>query len=195
LGHSYGSFIAQKYIQIYGSEIEKAVLVGSAARLDFLAKMGALIAGVQKTLCGGKKNAKLIHKMTFSDFDKAYKSEELKSAWLTRDRAIVESYNNDPNVIKCMSINFQHSFLKNLKKLAKKSNVDLIRKDLPIFIISGEDDPVGGKKASFVKKLYEIYKENDLNATMKIYENARHEILNETNRQEVYEDVANFLEG
>lgn len=76
--------------------------------------------------------------------------------------------------------------LKNYKHLGN------INKNMPILILSGDDDPVGNY-GKLVVKLYNTYKKQGLNVQYKLYNGARHEILNETNKQEVYQDIIDFL--
>ncbi|MDR3263366.1 MAG: alpha/beta hydrolase [Clostridiales bacterium] len=192
LGHSYGSMIAQGYIQ-NAPAIKSVILSGSAARTDVLSKIGYLVAKIQKFFLGGKKTAKLIGKLSFGAFDKPYKSENQKYAWLSRDNAVSKAYDDDPLCGYDMSINFQVSFLGALQRLPKDENVEKVSKELPIMIISGDDDPVGGN-GKFVEELYGIYLKNGLKKIkFKLYKGARHEILNETNKEEVYGDVLDFI--
>jgi alpha-beta hydrolase superfamily lysophospholipase len=194
LGHSYGSMVAQAYIQ-NSPDIKGLVLSGSAARTDVLSKLGALIAKAQLKLFGGKKTAKLIGKMSFGSFDKPFKDENQRFAWISRDKEQVQKYLADPLCGYDMSINFQVSFMSALQRIAEDENVAKADKALPIFIVSGSADPVGGN-GKFVSELHAIYLKNGMkNVKLKLYENARHEILNETNRQEVYKDILDFLTG
>ncbi|MDR1905927.1 MAG: alpha/beta hydrolase [Clostridiales bacterium] len=192
LGHSYGSMITQRYIQ-HNPPVKCAILSATAARTDFLAKVGLLLANFQKVLFGGAKPAKLIDKLTFGAFDKPFKDENQKFAWVTRDKAILEEYLTDPLCGYVMSINFQASFMAALQKIIKDESVSQIDKSLPILLISGDCDPVGGN-GKFVEELYGIYKKNGLEKiALKFYKGARHEILNEINRAEVYGDILSFL--
>jgi alpha-beta hydrolase superfamily lysophospholipase len=193
LGHSYGSMVAQAYIQ-NSPDIRGIVLSGSAARTDLLSKLGSLIAKAQLRLCGGKKPAKLIGKMSFGAFDKPFKDENQRFAWVSRDKERVKKYLADPLCGYDMSINFQASFMSALQRIAEDENVAKADKNLPIFIASGSDDPVGGN-GKFVGELRAIYLKNGAkNLKFKLYENARHEILNEINREEVYKDILEFFE-
>ncbi|MDR2047410.1 MAG: alpha/beta hydrolase [Clostridiales bacterium] len=194
LGHSYGSMIAQGYIE-NNPPVSRVVLSGSAARTDFSAKAGYYLARAQRSLLGGRKTAKLIGKLTFGAFDKPFKNENQRFAWVSRDKAQVEKYLADPFCGYDMSINFQASFMTGLRNIIKDENVAKIRKDLPILIASGSKDPIGGNNGKLVQKLWGIYLEHGLkNVKFKLYKDARHEILNESNRGEVYADILNFLE-
>jgi len=193
LGHSYGSFLTQKYIQLYSEKIEGVVLSGSAWMGSGLVKFGKLIANLQGALIDHKKPAKLISKLSFGAFSNPFKDSDLPNRWLSRDQEVVKKYNDDVYCGYVMSIGFQVSFMNAVTKLYTEEGLNSIRKDLPIMIMSGSLDPVGGN-GKLVTKLYNIYHNlgiEDLN--IKLYEEARHEILNEINKQEVYEDVLNFF--
>lgn len=194
-GHSYGSFLSQRFIQLYSNDLNACVLSGSAYMFDSKVKFGIKFASFQGKLFGAEKPAKLIGKMSFGAFSKPFKDSKLTNRWLSRDNAEVEKYNAHHFCGHNMSIGFQKSFMSTLPILYKAENLNKINKNLPMLILSGQLDPVGGKKGSLVTKLYETYKSVGIkNINMKLYENARHEILNETNREEVYNDVLDFYE-
>ena len=191
-GHSYGSFLSQGYIEKHSDKIVSCVLCGSA-KMDIPdAKLGGMLANVQNALCGADKPAKMIASMSFGNYEKPFKAENRLNAWLNRDVAECEKYNANPMCGFILSIGFYKSFFKGLSKIYGDAPKQ-IRPDLPIFIISGDKDPVGGF-GELVKNLYEMYKSLGFNVDMKLYENARHEILNEINKDEVYNDALNFFE-
>jgi len=195
LGHSYGSFLAQSYIQRNGENIAGVVLSGSAFMGTTLVKLGRIIAEVQNYFYGPDKPAKLIAKMSFGAYDKPFAAEKQKFAWLSRDPEVSKKYLADPY---CgghfvMSIGFQLSFFKGLGTLYTDAGLNAIPQELPILVISGDKDPVGGN-GKLVTMLYEKYKAVGLkNTEFKLYPDARHEILNETNKDEVYADVLSFV--
>ncbi len=192
LGHSYGSFLTQAYLERYSGTIKGAVLSGTAYMKNPLLSVGYIIASVQKLIFGGKKTGKLINMLSFGSYGKPFKSQKQEFAWLSRDVQEVAKYENDPNCGYAMSIGFFHSFFGGILSMYGK-NVKFIEKNLPILIAIGSDDPVsrGGKDA---EKLFNYYKKAGLNVTYKVYEGARHEILNEINRDEVTADIVGFLD-
>ncbi len=195
LGHSYGSFLSQGYIQKNAANIAGVVLSGSAYMNIPLTKVGKIIAIVQAYLFGNDKPAKLIAKMSFEAYDKPFAAEKQKFAWLSRDADVSKKYIADPfcGAHFAMSLGFQVSFFKGLGKLYTPKGLAAIPKELPILIVSGDKDPVGGD-GKLVTRLYEEYKALGLSkAEFKLYADARHEILNETNKDEVYGDVLSFI--
>lgn len=193
IGHSYGSFLGQSYIQNGGSA-SGVILSGSANMKGGLAAMGSMIANMQYKLFGGKKTAKFLDKIGFGSYNKPFKKENTKFAWLSRDHAQDKKYLEDDQCGYIMSIGFYKYFFKGLKGLYGEG-LNNIKKDLPLALFSGSVDPVGGK-SKLITKLYDMYKEIGLtNVSLKLYEEARHEILNETNNAEVYEDMLAFIKS
>lgn len=190
MGHSYGSFLTQRLLEI--SDIPVAfILSGSCYMNTPIVSIGKMIA---KNMCrnhGGRYPAQLLANMTFNSYDKHF--NEGKNAWLSRDKSIVDSYNNDKMCGYVCSANFYRSFFTGLKTIYKKSELAKINLDKPVFIFSGSDDPVGNYSKGVIK-LSKMYKKLKLKSvTTTLFDNGRHEMLNETNKQEVYEAVLAFI--
>ena len=192
-GHSYGSFLSQGYIQKYSDKIVSCVLCGSAKMDTPDVKLGAIIANLQTALFGAQKPANFIANLSFGNYEKPFKEEGRKFAWGSRDVDSCERYNANPMCGFTLSLGFYKSFFHGLKQIYGDAPKQ-IRQDLPIFIISGGMDPVGGMGES-VTNLYEMYKSFGFNVDMKLYKDARHELLNELNKEEVYQDVLKFFEA
>ena len=187
-GHSYGSMVGQRYIEEC-KEHTGAILSGSAMMKGALLNTGAAIIGLQYKLCGGEKVGKLANTLSFGSYNKPFKKEKMEYAWLSRDKEQVKKYTLDEQCGWVMSTAFFKWFFTGLKTSYKKANLAKIDKNKPIGIFSGDKDPVGGN-GKLVKKLEKQYKNLGVkDVTMKLYPDARHEILNEINNQEVYADV------
>lgn len=188
LGHSYGSFITQAYIQrcqLY----DKAIICGSALmknRLDV--KLGKFIAKTTMKHKGKDAPAKLIEKINFGGYNKKVKS----GSWLNTDEGEVKKYFADKFCGKPFSAKFYVDFFSSFDRIYKKSYVLQISKDKPIFLIAGDKDPVGSMGKSVIK-LFKFYKKLDLDVRIKLYKGARHEILNEKIKETVYNDVLEFI--
>ncbi len=193
-GHSYGSFLSQSYIQKAGKQLKAVILCGSACKNTADVKLGRGVAKMQYSLFGGEKPAKMIKDMSFGPYNAQFK-EGKENAWLTRDDSKREEYNSDPMCNYTMCIAFYKSLFGALGKLYKPDAMAAVRKDLPILIISGDCDPVGGN-GKLVDRLYNIYKEYGvMDVSIKLYNGARHELINELNKDEVYADVLRFLDA
>lgn len=193
LGHSFGSFLAQEYIIRYGNTLDGVILSGSAAQKGPQVYAGRLITSVQRLIHGKKKQSKLMDKLSFGNFNKRFKADGHNFAWLSTDLKQVQKYEDDPYCGTIFTIGFFYYLMKAFKSLYKKDRLALIPKTLPVFVVSGQDDPVGGY-GKLVKTLYEIYKGTGIEQVqIKLYQGCRHEILNETNNKVVYEDILKWL--
>lgn len=183
-GHSFGSFITQKLLQVYPS-IQKAIICGTTNGDSGIIGLGSLISNI--SIKFGKKDNRnsLVQKMSLNSYGKGFEDGN----WLTRDTNVWEEYKKDELCGKPFPLSFYNSMLNNLNKLNK--NVSHINKDTNIFFIVGSKDPVssGGKH---VISLYNLYNKKGLSASIKVYDDCRHELLNETNKEEVYNDILEF---
>lgn len=186
LGHSYGSFLSQEYLTRASGKITGCVLSGSAVYGGALCSFGKFMSAGK-----GKKDkpGKFFAGITFEGYDK--KTGEGKNGWLSRDAESNAKYNDDSMCGYVCSNGFYYDFFGGMKKLSK-DKFDTVRKDLPLLVIYGGEDHVGGK-GKLVDKLVKKYVKAGLAPKIIAYESARHEILNETNKAEVYNDVLTFL--
>lgn len=194
LGHSWGSLMGQDYIQKWGDEIKGVILSGSnGTQSKLLIFLGTLIAKSQLKKGPEKRNEKL-DQMTFGAYNKPYEPAETKFQWLSRDQDEVNKYVEDPYCGFVSSTSLFVEILKGLKIIWKKDNEMKIPKDLPILIIGGDKDPTNnfGKNLDVLIKRYE--KLGIKNITKKFYKDARHEVFNETNRDEVIQDLIKWLD-
>ena len=192
LGHSYGSFLSQRYLELYADTVVCCILSGTAYMKGALVGMGKIIAGLQRFFVGGEKTGKLIDKMSFGAYNKPFESQGQRFAWLSRDRKKVAEYEADEYCGYPLSIDYYYYFFRSIQKMYSDA-VKSVPADLPILIAIGSDDPVSNKGV-LAEKLYKFYLQNGLNVELKVYPGARHEILNEINRAEVYNDFVAFID-
>lgn len=191
IGHSYGSMVGQRYIEEC-KDYSGVILSGSAMMKGAVLSSGAALSNMQYKLLGGEKTAHLLDKLSFGAYNKPFKKES-EFAWLSRDKENVKKYIFDEQCGYVMSIAFFKFFLNGLKESYKAANLAKIDKNKPIAIFSGDKDPVGGN-GKLVQKLYDQYKNLGVkDLTIKLYPDARHEILNEVNNAEVYFDILTRL--
>jgi alpha-beta hydrolase superfamily lysophospholipase len=174
-GFSYGSFLTQYFIGKYGKELDGIIIGGSSKNSNLSVSFGGFVAGMGATFKGEEAPAKLIKKLTFGMYDRKFKDR----CFLSVNKESNEKYFADPYCTYICSHHFYRSFFGGLKKLYTKEYTKNVVKDVPILIVSGEDDPVGdmGKGAA---RLYAYYKKigcKDVQLTL--YPDARHEFLNE----------------
>lgn len=194
LGHSMGSFIARRYLMTYGKKLDAAIIMGTGSQPKAMIVGGKLIISIWKLLYGDKHRSKSIEKVMFGAYNKRFSDNPMGKEWLTKDEKIRKWYCNEPGCSFLFTLNGYHLILETLGFIQKQSNIDRIPKKLPIYIVAGEDDPVGNYGKG-VEHVYNVYKKTGIkDITMRLYENDRHEILNETDRQMVYKDILNWLD-
>ena len=179
-GFSYGSFLTQRYIAGCGN-ISGAVIAGSSYKKDLEVYAGSVVAWLGRVFCGGKKPAKFIEKLSFGAYAKKFADGE----WLSTDAENNAAYHGDPLCGFTCSYRFYSDFFRGLKRLYTKEYIKGLDKNLPVLIVSGAQDPVGDMGKG-VKKLYEFYtvRAGMKNVAVKLFENSRHEFLNEKSDRE-----------
>lgn len=188
-GHSMGSFVSQGFIQLYGNDIHGLVLSGTNGRQGFLLDAGKLIAQLEIRSKGRNVRSPMLNQLSFGTYNNAFKPTRTEFDWLSRDNSEVDAYINNPFCGGVFSTGFFLDFVVFLKNIQKSENLMKIPVKLPVFLVSGDKDPVGnaGKGVLLLKQTYEKLGMKDI--SLKLYAGARHEILNETNREEVMQDV------
>lgn len=191
--HSFGSFIGQEYITKYSKEIDGIILSGSSKQDGIDLKMGKVLVSIQKLLFNETAKAKLIDKLSFGAYNSKVQNRKTNCDWLSRDEKEVNKYLEDEKCGFISPINFYNHMFNGLSKLYKLEKLNKIDKNLPILVISGDEDPVG-KYGKGVRRLHQQYVDLGLkNSAIKLYEGGRHELLNETNKHEVYNFIYNWL--
>jgi len=190
LGHSMGSFVTQRYIQLH-SLVDGVILSGSNYGTNSL-RFGRLVSKLACIFKGNKKDAILLDKLSFGSFNKSFTPNRSSFDWLSRDESEVDAYIADPNCGFLCTNRFFYDFFGGLLDLSKRKNIDKIDANLPVLIVSGDKDPVG-HQGEGVKALYQVLRNHMHHVDLKLYESARHEILNESNKEEVYHDILNWL--
>ncbi|WP_052343561.1 alpha/beta hydrolase [Bacillus massiliigorillae] len=191
LGHSMGSFITQRYIQLYGNELAGALLIGSGShRWDM--QIGATIANIYEKLTKDKRS-KSLEKLVFNGYNSRFENRT-GYEWLANDSVIVDEYIKDPYCAHVFPPSFFRQFLTFLNRIFQEDYISQVPVTLPLYILSGENDPVG-QFGKGVERLYQQYKQigcNDVN--YKLYPGGRHEILNDFDKLEVFQDIRIWLD-
>lgn len=193
LGHSMGSYVAQAYLLNHSASVQGAVLSGSNFQPATLYRAAAVVARMERWRQGATGRSALIEFLSFGSFNNRFKPVRTPFDWLSRDPEEVDAYVNDPLCgFRCTN-QFWLDMLGGLQEISRTSSLARIDKDLPILIMGGECDPVSEGKR--LKDLADALTGTDHHAvSLKIYPEARHEILNETNREEVTRDLLAWLD-
>lgn len=189
LGHSMGSFILRNYLFRYGTGIEGAIICGTGSQPQILVKFCKMLAALQRIFLGDRHVAKLIDSLAFGSYNNRIPDAKTPSDWLCTDDQIVESYLKDELCGFTFTVNGFRTLFELLNRLNKMENVSRMPKDLPVYFIAGGMDPVGNYGKG-VRKAYEDFKKADMKRlSLKLYPEGRHELLNEKNKRQVYEEL------
>lgn len=192
-GHSMGSFIARSLMIDNSHLYDGVILSGTAADKGLLARAGRLIALTKSRFNGGRRPDPLLDDLSFGSFAKHFPDRKTDFDWLSRDEEEIRKYNDDPLCGFICTSRFFVDLLDGIARANDESKAALIRSDLPLFLISGEEDPVGdfGKG---VKKVYELYQKAGIrDLRMNLVLEGRHELLNETNYRDIYATIGTWL--
>ncbi len=193
VGHSMGSFITRNYICRYGSGINGAVIMGTGEQPDGLLAFSKMLASVQGALQGQKHVSKFINKAAFGSYNKRIKNAKTRYDWLTKEEKIVEAYLADKDCGFVFTVNGFKTLFELISRAKNPDNLAQIPKDLPLLVISGEEDPVGAYGVG-VKKAYQALIDAGVrNIKLTLYPEERHELLNETDREKVMEDIVAWI--
>ncbi len=192
LGHSMGSFLAMTFAAEHSDALAGLVLSGSNGKPPSIAAAGRWIARVERLRLGARGKSPLLVQMMFGAFNKPFEPARTPFDWLSRDPAEVDKYVADPCCGASFSTQLAIDLLDALPTLSAPEALARMRKDLPVYVMSGERDPVGPNLESLV----EAFRAAGFSRLqVRIYPDARHEILNETNRDEVTRDLIAWLDG
>lgn len=190
-GHSMGSFIVRCFDCAYPGASDASVYMGTGGS-NPAAGMGKAISNLIASIKGSTYKSKMLDKITFGSFNK--KTDKKTSFdWLTRDSAIVQKYIDDDYCGFLFTVKGMNDLV-NLNVWANSAECyNTVKKDLPILLVSGADDPVGAYSKGINEVADKMKASGHTNVTVKLFPGCRHEVLNETNRQEVYEGIDAFL--
>ena len=195
-GHSMGSFMARTILCKYpDSGITAAVICGTgwqpAAALPALIKTAELIG----KRSGETAPSKALEAMAFGSYNKRVEHKRTVCDWLTRESSVVDAYMADPLCGFTPSAGLFRDMLSGIRYIQKPESLAAMKKDLPVFFIAGGDDPVGSYGKG-VRKAAEAFRQTGMqDVTVKLYPLCRHEILNEINKEEVYQDILTWIES
>ena len=191
-GHSMGSFASQRYIMDYSNNLSGLILCGSNGKQGIILNLAHLIINREIKKYGRRSKSNKINNLIFGG-EIIRRNEKTKFDWLSRDKEQVEKYINDPFCGVVCSCGFFYDLVQGLKEIEDKENLKKVPLDIPIYIISGDKDPIG-KNGKGVLRLRDRYiKLGVKDVTCKLYKDGRHELLNEINREEVFEDIICWL--
>lgn len=195
LGHSMGSFLTRTYLIDYPGALDGAILSGTGQESAVNVMMGRLITAV---ICyrrnGAKRTSKLMDNMSLGAYNKKFKPNRTRADWISRDEVIVNAYCADPFCKFSATAGAYYDLMRGLQYISNKKNLRRMEPKTPIYLFSGEKDPVGAEGKGVIKVSKYFLNEGCEDLSIKLYPEGRHEMLNEINRDEVYQDVLSWLE-
>lgn len=193
LGHSMGSFITRNYLLRYGSGINGAVIMGTGMQPKPVLVAGIAIAKLQSLLFGAKHKGSFINAISFGAYNKRIKSPETPFDWLSRNEDNVKKYMKDPLCGFTFTVNGFQTLFTLIYNLHDQEKLKKMPSGLPVFFVSGADDPVGDYGKS-VEQVYRSFKDAGMeNVQIRLYPQDRHEILNETDKDNIYADIYRWI--
>ena len=195
-GHSMGSFMTRTFLARYPqSGLRGAVICGTGWMSGAVLYVGKLAGSTVCAFCGDRKPSEALQGIAFGSYNKQIPDARTPYDWLNRDAAQVDAYIADPLCGFTASAGLLRDMLGGMIYNQKKQTLQAMEKALPVLFIAGEADPVGDYGKG-VQKAAEAFREAGMeNVTLKLYPQARHEILNEINQQEVYRDVSDWMQS
>ena len=191
LGHSMGSWIGLSALQ-QKNLFDAAMLSGSSYPNPSETFMQKLLLKIEMFRLGKNGYSRLLHRIIFGGFNDRFQNTNTPNDWLSQDAERVEDYTNDPLCGFVVTNQLWSDLIEGIKLVFDQKNLSLIKKNIPILVFSGSDDPVGamGKGTS---KLHKCLIENECKSELYLVDGARHETLNEINRITTYNHVLKFL--
>ena len=195
LVHSMGSFLLRQYLTMYGKGLSGAIIMGTGYQVSAVLNMGQLVCRVIAAFKGWRYRSRFVDKLSFGSYNKRFEPGETSKDWITSDKDHRQKYVNDPLCSFMFTLGGYYQMFEGMKVLTRKESMERIPKDLPVLFVAGADDPVGAFGKG-VEKVYKKYKTAGMQqVSMHLYEGDRHEILNETDREQVYEDLYQWIES
>lgn len=195
LGHSMGSFYVRQFIYRFPEErIAGAVILGTSLKPKYTVSAGRLLASLIEKIRGPRYRSPFLHKMVLGANNKVFKLENKTGVeWLSRDSDVSDKYIKDPRNTFLFTTRAYIDMFDGILTLYNENNLKMMQQNLPILIASGSEDPVGDMGQAVAKLAAQYEKIGMTNVRVQEYAGARHELLNETNCEEVERDLIAFM--
>jgi alpha-beta hydrolase superfamily lysophospholipase len=192
-GHSMGSFVCQSYLQTWSDGIDGCILSGTNGKQGLKIRLARLLARAEAKKTGRDTPSPKLNTLSFGSFNRAFRPNRTPFDWLSRDAAEVDQYIADPWCGAVFTAGFFADFLDGLVAIEDPRNLAKVPPSLPMLLVAGAEDPVGNRGRG-PRALAQTYRSLGLGSVeLILYPGARHEILNETNRDEVTADILRWL--
>lgn len=193
LGHSMGSFITRNYICRYGTGIDGALILGTGMQSAGLLLASKTVAAIEGAFRGQRHVSRMMDKAAFGAYNRRIAEKRTDYDWLSRDEERVDAYIADPDCGFVFTVNGFKTLFELISRAKKPENLRKIPAELPIFMASGAEDPVGNYGKGVEKAYRSLQGVGVRDLTLKLYPEDRHELMNEPDREQVMADIAEWL--
>ena len=193
MGHSMGSFFCRKYISLYGSSLAGAIIMGTGFKSSAVTGSAKFITRLVATFKGWKHRSKFIDNTAFGSYNKKFENRTAFD-WLSANQQNVDNYIADPLCGVPFTCNAFYGLFSIIGEACKASTLKAVPDKLPLYLVSGTDDPVGDYSKGVIK-LYNKFEKYGKDVTMTLYVKCRHEIVNDDCATQLFEDLAEFING
>ena len=192
-GHSMGSFLTRTYLIEHPDKYDGVILSGTGHQSPALVLGGNAAASVMAKLNGAMGVGAKLDSLAFGSYLNKIENPRTKFDWLSRDPEQVDKYIADPLCGFVGKIGLYRDMMQGIKFITDKKNIAQMNKEKPVYFMSGDGDPVGDYGKG-VERAYKAFCDAGLHDVfMRLYPGGRHEMLNETNKEQVYQDILNWL--
>ena len=194
LGHSMGSFLTRTYLIRWPGTVDAAVLSGTGQESPAAVASGKALSAALCRTKGPDYVSRRLNDLPFGSYNRAFKPNRTTSDWLSRDEGAVDAYLADPLCGFLITAAMFRDMMGGLQFIADRNNLAKMNRDTPVYFLSGDRDPVGsmGKGVRKVEGMFRSAGCKDV--TVKLYPGGRHEMFNEINCQEVFDDLLAWIE-
>lgn len=193
LGHSMGSFLLRQYIQEYGKEIDGAIITGTGYKPYSILMAGEILCKVIAAVRGRYYRSGFVDRQIFGGFNESFEPGETGKEWLSANIDNVVQYMKDPLCGFMFTVSAYRQMFRGMRTLTEKG-IRKVPKSLPVLFAAGTEDPVGDFGAG-VWKVYEQFRNQGIkDVSINLYPGDRHEILNEKDKMQVFQDIESWME-
>ena len=188
MGHSMGSFLTRQYLGMHGEGLSGAIIMGTGEQPDAILSGGKLVCKLIAAFKGWEHRSDFVNSLVIGGFEK-----EMGKGWLSRNEENVKNYAKDPLSGFVFTLNAFYNMFDGMSKMNVQEKNGNFPKELPIHFVAGSEDPVGAHGKG-VETVYNRYVEKGAKkASIKLYPEDRHEILNEVDKEIVYQDLLDWI--
>lgn len=194
LGHSMGSFLVRRYLIYHGERVDGAVIMGTGQQPALLVKAGLGLTYLTMLHKGGRGHSRFLNNMTCSGFAKRYPDNVHTGSWMSRDPQVMVSALQDPKMNFEFSLNAFEALFRTVEEAVDPRRAARMRKELPLLVMSGDEDPVGDNGKGVRRFTAMLKKIRMKDVTCILYPKNRHELIHDLDKEQVMKDILGWCE-